>query len=807
MAGKLSIDLSLNAKGYKEGANEASYATKTLRQDTQAYIKEFGTLRKQFRDAQKDAMNLAAQFNSLSKAERDSPIGKELKQQMDEAIQRAGELKDVMADTQQAISNTASDTAKFDAFKESLENVGNLAVTVAGGIATMSGSQEDFNRALAAYATVEKGLQTIIGVTNSLQAQSSTMLAINNLQRAAATKAIALQAKTTKLAAVEQRIFNAVANANPYVILATAALGVVTALGAYAIATHRSTNAMTEEQKALEESKKRWNEYKQSINTSSASVLADYQKLSVEWKTLSSNHEKNQWIDANKSKFTAMGLSINSIYDAETVFVKMTSSVVAALKARAEAEAWGEVYKKRLEQKINNDLNGSVDNGRFYRQVKAGQDAFKSLTAEEAKALGISRQTTTTIQSSAGAITQSVNNTLTAQDAALVNQYRMNQAVNKQKQEIADLTKIQNGYTNALEKSAEAQSKIVQFTSTKHTRGGGGRTTNKPDKQDKQFDFTAAFEKNLNKNSDALTKFVNDSEDALARLKQTWDDIFKDNKQSTYEQYVPSQNNTTTLSGIKAEMDANDDLIAKLKEVRDEYQKLGDVAAVNQITAQIEGLVKANTDLGQSAQNMVEHQKQLAEQARIAAEQQQKFEEQQEKLNQYKDAISNIGAAFSGLGSAIGDSTGKIMEFAGQALQTAANILPTIVQLIAAKQAESLASGTASAAKLPFPANVAAIASIVAQIMALFASFPKFESGGVISGSSFHGDNVIARVNSGEMIINRRQQSNLFNAIDQNKLGGTSNIQIGGVIRGTDILLVAKNQNNINKLSGTNIHF
>lgn len=806
MAGKLSIDLSLNAKGYKEGANEASYATKTLRQDTQAYMKEFGTLRKQFRDAQKDAMNLAAQFNSLSKAERDSPIGKELKQQMDEAIQRAGELKDVMADTQQAISNTASDTAKFDAFKESLENVGNLAVTVAGGIATMSGNQEDFNRALAAYATVEKGLQTIIGVTNSLQAQSSTMLAINNLQRAAATRAIALQAKTTKLAAIEQRIFNVVANANPYVLLAGAALTVVTALGAYAIATHKSTNAMTEEQKALEESKKRWNDYKQSINTSSASALADYQMLSVEWKRLSSNHEKNQWIDVNKSKFTAMGLSINSIYDAETVFVKMTPAVVAALKARAEAEVWGEIYHDKLKQIRINDLNGSVDNGRFYRQVKAGQDAFKSLTKEEAKALGISRQTTTTIQSSAGAITQSVHNTLTAQDAAIVNQYRMNQAVNKQKQGTADLIKIQNEWNKAQQKSTEAQSKIVQFSTTKPT-SGGGRTTKKPGKKDKQFDFTSTFEKNINKNSDALTKFVNDSEEALARLKQTWDDIFSDNKQSTYEQYVPSQNNTTTLSGIKAEMDANDDLIAKLKEVRDEYQKLGDITAVNQITAQIEGLVKANTDLGQSAQNMIEHQKKLAENAQIAAEQQQNFEAQQEKLNQYKDAISNIGAAFGGLGSAIGDSTGKIMEFAGQALQTAANILPTIVQLIAAKQAESLASGTASAAKLPFPANVAAIASIVAQIMALFASFPKFESGGVISGSSFHGDNVIARVNSGEMIINKRQQSNLFNAIDKNKLGGTSNIQIGGVIRGTDILLVAKNQNNINKLSGTNIHF
>jgi len=37
-----------------------------------------------------------------------------------------------------------------------------------------------------------------------------------------------------------------------------------------------------------------------------------------------------------------------------------------------------------------------------------------------------------------------------------------------------------------------------------------------------------------------------------------------------------------------------------------------------------------------------------------------------------------------------------------------------------------------------------------------------FENGGVVGGSSFTGDNVMARVNSGEMILNRQQQSELF---------------------------------------------
>lgn len=45
----------------------------------------------------------------------------------------------------------------------------------------------------------------------------------------------------------------------------------------------------------------------------------------------------------------------------------------------------------------------------------------------------------------------------------------------------------------------------------------------------------------------------------------------------------------------------------------------------------------------------------------------------------------------------------------------------------------------------------------------------KFESGGIVGGTSFSGDKVIAHVNSGEMILNREQQTRLF---DMANLGG-----------------------------------
>ncbi|RCW38660.1 hypothetical protein [Marinilabilia salmonicolor] len=51
---------------------------------------------------------------------------------------------------------------------------------------------------------------------------------------------------------------------------------------------------------------------------------------------------------------------------------------------------------------------------------------------------------------------------------------------------------------------------------------------------------------------------------------------------------------------------------------------------------------------------------------------------------------------------------------------------------------------------------------------------PKFATGGIVSGSSTIGDNMLARVNSGEMILNDKQQSSLFRMLDKGGNGGVS---------------------------------
>ena len=60
---------------------------------------------------------------------------------------------------------------------------------------------------------------------------------------------------------------------------------------------------------------------------------------------------------------------------------------------------------------------------------------------------------------------------------------------------------------------------------------------------------------------------------------------------------------------------------------------------------------------------------------------------------------------------------------------------------------------------------------IVAPVMAAAAGalfeklVPKFATGGIVGGNEYSGDKILARVNSGEMILNAQQQANLFNFV------------------------------------------
>jgi len=93
--------------------------------------------------------------------------------------------------------------------------------------------------------------------------------------------------------------------------------------------------------------------------------------------------------------------------------------------------------------------------------------------------------------------------------------------------------------------------------------------------------------------------------------------------------------------------------------------------------------------------------------------------------------------------------------------------------------AAAISAATASAIKgdpYTIPLRVAtAVASAIAAMAAATKALneakkpkePTFEYGGIVGGNSFTGDKIMARVNSGEMILNQRQQAELWKIVAQ----------------------------------------
>ena len=124
----------------------------------------------------------------------------------------------------------------------------------------------------------------------------------------------------------------------------------------------------------------------------------------------------------------------------------------------------------------------------------------------------------------------------------------------------------------------------------------------------------------------------------------------------------------------------------------------------------------------------------------------------------YAESLGSIANSF-------GSMTSMSEQFGNEGVSFMFNAMGSISQMIVQLQSLATAQGVASAFALPFPANLGAIATVIATVTSIFASLPKFETGGVVPGISFGGDKVLARVNSGEMILNGSQQSTWQDAL------------------------------------------
>jgi hypothetical protein len=161
----------------------------------------------------------------------------------------------------------------------------------------------------------------------------------------------------------------------------------------------------------------------------------------------------------------------------------------------------------------------------------------------------------------------------------------------------------------------------------------------------------------------------------------------------------------------------------------------------------------------------------------------------------------SVSQSFGALGSSIIDSLGLastgLEGFASSMLKTVVELAQIVLKQIIINQAASMSSaitgataaGAATGPASPFT-TPAFIATAIAGVIAAFAAIPKFDTGGIVSGNSMYGDKILARVNSGEMIANQKQQKNIWSAMNN---GGSGAVFIPDVkLKGNDIWLSFK---------------
>ena len=169
----------------------------------------------------------------------------------------------------------------------------------------------------------------------------------------------------------------------------------------------------------------------------------------------------------------------------------------------------------------------------------------------------------------------------------------------------------------------------------------------------------------------------------------------------------------------------------------------------------LDGEVKAKADLAVHAKYYADLEKLEAEHDKKLgglrkAEDAQKVSDQRSTLNTIATLQNSHNTTLATIGKAAAITTATIDGYV--AVQKALAAFPPPFNFAAAALV-----GTATAA------NVAGIAGV------------NFEDGGIVPGTSYTGDRIQANVNSGEMVLNRQQQANLFE-MAQGKSSGSSGI-------------------------------
>lgn len=803
MAQNLKVGVSAEVDGFVQGMDQAAKSAERYEKEVQAVVDSGTSLRKELRQSKNEANDLALAYSKLSKEAQNSKAGQELRAQMEQAALKTAELRDLTGDLDEKYKNLADDNRWFNTAKDGFDLIANATLGFVGTLATITGNEEDANRAMSALAATTGLLGTATKIQTALQKQSNIMLAIGTLQSKAKSAADKIATRSLGELTIAQRAFNLVAKANPYVLLGTAALALVGILFGVTNAMKKSEEEIEAMKKEAEETKKVMDEQRNTMVNASSSMMETASRISYlqgAYKNANNEMSKTAILKQAQSEFKKLGLECKSLNDAQTLLIKQGGQVLEMIRLQGEAAAVSalrmEAFKKSFSMLLENGYD--IDSA----SILAGYNATVIALDKRAEKLNqriMQLKSQLPMGESKSTTTRNTVQTTYTTDSLAALEHRLSDLQSKYKNGLIKL--LPDDYKRQVE-DLERQikdKKLVLGLELPETMEQ--KLKNEIARLQTELAFTLEGSVDEAEIKRLISIYQQRLENEQARLKVVPELEWTEQDEANLDRRI-----NDILSGINPDtyFDTDYDFSGLSDAMKTEAEET--VRQMDRIKSAIESFNDMMNDPDASDSQIAKAQRQID----TLLPQYDKLKEKADEFNNtsakgvkwdktmdnLKASINNVGSAFSSLGQITEDET---FNTAGVIAQAVANLSLSFADAMKNNKSftvwDWIATGTMGLAQL-----LTMIASIK--------SAQGYAEGGIINGHSYTGDKLLARVNSKEAILNERQQERALELMDNNVSYVYNNaVHVTGVIKGTDIYLTQKNVEKLLAKSGKNISF